>query len=34
MCKASDAERVKILVDSVFGGMGFDLVLVGRAMDD
>ena len=32
--KASDAERVKILVGSVLAGMVFDLILVGRAMDD
>ena len=34
ICKASDAERVKILVGSVLGGMGFDLILIGREMDD
>ena len=32
--KASDVERVKILVGSVLDGMVFDLILVGRAMDD
>ena len=32
--KASDVERVKILVGSVLAGMVFDLILVGRAMDD
>ena len=34
ICKASDAERVKILVGSVLAGMVVDLILVGRAMDD
>ena len=32
--KASDVERVKILVGSVLAGMVFDLILVGKAMDD
>ena len=32
MCKASDAERVKILVGSILGGVESDLILVGRAM--
>ena len=32
--KASDVERVKILVGSVLAGMVVDLILVGRAMDD
>ena len=30
--EASDAERVKIIVGAVLGGMEFDLILVGRAM--
>ena len=34
ICKASDAEHVQILVGSVLAGMVFDLILVGRAMDD
>ena len=34
ICKASDAEHVKIIVGSVFRCMGSDLNLVGRAMDD
>ena len=33
ICKASDAEHVKILVGSIFGGMEIDLILIGRAMD-
>ena len=33
ICKASDAERVKILVGSVLGGMVSDLILIGRTMD-
>ena len=32
ICKASDAERVKILVGSVLGGMESDLTLSGRTM--
>ena len=32
ICKASDAEHVRILVGSVLGGMEFDLILVGRAI--
>ena len=32
--KASDAERVQILVGSVLGGMEFDLILIGREMGD
>ena len=34
ICRASDAECVKILVGSVFGGMEIDLVLVGMAIHD
>ena len=34
ICKASDAERVKILVGTVLGGMVSDLILIGRTMDD
>ena len=34
ICKASDAERVKIFFGSVLGDMESDLILVGRAMDD
>ena len=34
ICKASDAERVKILVGSVLDGMVSDLILIGRTMDD
>ena len=34
ICKRSDAERVKILVGSVLGGMVSDLILIGRTMDD
>ena len=34
MCKASDAEHVRILVGSVLGGMEFDLILVGRTLVD
>ena len=33
ICKASGAERVRILVGSILGGMEFDLILIGRAMD-
>ena len=32
--KASDAERVRIIVGSIFGGMEFDLILVGRTLAD
>ena len=34
ICRESDAECVKILVASVFGGMEIDLVLVGMAIHD
>ena len=33
ICKASDAERVKILVGSVLGGMESELILVEKAKD-
>ena len=33
ICKASDDEHVKILVGSILGGMEFDVILIGRAMD-
>jgi len=32
--KASDAERVRIIVGSILGGMEFDLILVGRTSAD
>ena len=32
--KASDAERVRIIVGSRLGGMEFDLILVGRTLVD
>ena len=32
--KASDAERVRIIVGSILGGMEFDLILVGRTLAD
>ena len=32
--KGSDSERVKIIVNSVLGGMESDWNLIGRAMDD
>ena len=33
ICKASDAEHAKILVDSVLGDMESDLILIQRAME-
>ena len=34
ICKASEAEHVRILVGSVLGDMESDSILVGRAVDD